>query len=51
MKKFKTFIDGAFKAKGERYKILEEYKLPKDFKTNPHFKEGNYLKVVFIQKA
>jgi 23S rRNA (cytosine1962-C5)-methyltransferase len=51
MKKFKTFIDGAFKAKGERYKILEEYKLPKDFKTNPHFKEGNYLKVVFVQKA
>jgi 23S rRNA (cytosine1962-C5)-methyltransferase len=51
MKKFKTFIDGAFKAKGERYKILEEYKLPKDFKTNSHFKEGNYLKVVFIQKA
>lgn len=50
MKKFKSFIDTAFKEMGSRYSILEEYSLPKDFKTTPHFKEGDYLKVVFIKK-
>ena len=50
MQKFKTFIDTAFKQMGNSYTILEEYSLPKDFKTNEHFKEGNYLKVVFIKK-
>ncbi len=50
MKKFKTFIDTAFKQMEERYSILEEYSLPKDFKTINSFKEGDYLKVVFIKK-
>lgn len=50
MKKFKTFIDTAFKQMGHRYSILEEYSLPKDFKTIDSFKEGDYLKVVFIKK-
>ncbi|WNV79574.1 class I SAM-dependent rRNA methyltransferase [Bacillus atrophaeus] len=50
MKKFKGFIDAAFKETNERYTILEEYTLPEDFKTIPSFKEGNYLKVVFLQK-
>ncbi|MED4856434.1 class I SAM-dependent rRNA methyltransferase [Bacillus atrophaeus] len=50
MKKFKGFIDAAFKETNERYTILEEYTLPEDFKTIPAFKEGNYLKVVFLQK-
>lgn len=50
MKKFKQFIDGAFKESNEKYKILEQFSLPTDFKTISEFKEGNYLKVVFIKK-
>ena len=50
MKKFKQFIDGAFKESNEKYKILEQFSLPADFKTISEFKEGNYLKVVFIKK-
>ena len=50
MKKFKGFVDTAFKQMGSSYTILEEYSLPKDFKTTEHFKEGNYLKVLFIKK-
>ncbi|MBM7648232.1 23S rRNA (cytosine1962-C5)-methyltransferase [Bacillus ectoiniformans] len=50
MKKFKGFIDAAFKESGVNYKLLEEYSLPEDFKTIKEFKEGNYLKVVFIKK-
>ncbi|WP_307343164.1 class I SAM-dependent rRNA methyltransferase [Metabacillus malikii] len=48
MKKFKEFIQKAFD--GRKYKIVEEYTLPSDFKTIKEFKEGNYLKVVFIKK-
>ena len=51
MKKFKQFIDGAFRESNERYRILEQFSLPEDFKTTSEFKEGNYLKVVFIQKG
>ena len=50
MTKFKDFIDKAFKATGGKYKILEEYSLPEDFKVVKEFKEGDYLKVVFIKK-
>jgi 23S rRNA (cytosine1962-C5)-methyltransferase len=50
MKKFKEFISQAFTQTGSSYTILEEFKLPQDFKTHREFKEGNYLKVVFIQK-
>ncbi len=50
MQKFKGFIKSAFEESGTGYTILEEYMLPKDFKTISSFKEGNYLKVVFIQK-
>ena len=50
MKKFKQFINDAFKESNEDYKILEQFSLPADFKTIPEFKEGNYLKVVFIKK-
>lgn len=50
MHRFKTFIDNAFKELGIKYTILEEYSLPKDFKTIETFKEGDYLKVVFIKK-
>ncbi|UOQ95387.1 class I SAM-dependent rRNA methyltransferase [Halobacillus shinanisalinarum] len=50
MKRFKTFIAKAFKESSVKYKLLEEYSLPEDYKTIPEFKEGDYLKVVFIKK-
>jgi 23S rRNA (cytosine1962-C5)-methyltransferase len=50
MNKFKGFIDTAFKELGGQYKLMEEFSLPNDFKTINQFKEGNYLKVVFIRK-
>lgn len=50
MKKFKGFIDTAFKETNERYTIIEEFTLPEDFKTMSAYPEGNYLKVVFLQK-
>jgi 23S rRNA (cytosine1962-C5)-methyltransferase len=50
MGKFKGFIDTAFEESGGRYKLVEEFSLPADFKTIKEFPEGNYLKVVFIKK-
>lgn len=49
MKKFKTFVDKAFKESNRKYTIEEEFSLPSDFRTSPLFKEGNYLKVLFIR--
>jgi 23S rRNA (cytosine1962-C5)-methyltransferase len=49
MKKFKSFIDQAFKETNRRYQLIEEFSLPNDFKTMKEFPEGNYLKVVFIK--
>ena len=50
MKRFKTFIDKAFHELNGKYNIEETFSLPKDFKVNEKFKEGNYLKVVFVKK-
>ena len=50
MMRFRDFIKQAFYELSEKFKVLESFTLPKDFKVNPHFKEGNYLKVVFIRK-
>jgi 23S rRNA (cytosine1962-C5)-methyltransferase len=50
MEKFKGFIETAFNETGHRYKLMEEFSLPADFKTIKEFPEGNYLKVVFIKK-
>lgn len=50
MKKFKSFIDKAFKESNTKYKVLEESSLPRDFRTNRDFPEFNYLKVVILQK-
>ncbi len=50
MKTFKNFVSKAFKEKKLNFKILEENSLPKDFPTHPSFPEGDYLKVLFIQK-
>lgn len=49
MKKFKTFVEKAFKDSNRKYTIEEEFSLPNDFRTSPLFKEGNYLKVLFIR--
>lgn len=49
MKKFKGFIDKAFKDLGKKYTIAEEYSLPSDFRVDPKFSEGNYLKVLFVK--
>jgi len=51
MKKFKGFIDAAFKESNRKYCIEEEFSLPQDFKISKQYKEGNYLKVVFIRKS
>jgi len=49
MKKFKSFIEKAFTESNRKYAIEEEFSLPSDFRTLPLFKEGNYLKVLFIR--
>jgi len=48
--KFKGFIDKAFEELSGKYKIQEQFSLPKDFRIKNTFKEGNYLKVFFIKK-
>ncbi len=50
MMRFRDFISQAFKELNGKYKVKESFSLPKDFRVNPQFKEGNYLKVVFITK-
>lgn len=50
MNKFKGFIQKAFQETGFRYKIVEEFSLPEDFRTIKEYPEGNYLKVVFVKK-
>ncbi|MFF2287390.1 class I SAM-dependent rRNA methyltransferase [Peribacillus butanolivorans] len=50
MKKFKSFIEVAFREMNGKYELMEEFSLPTDFKTSSDYKEGNYLKVVFIKK-
>ncbi|MGI2328572.1 class I SAM-dependent rRNA methyltransferase [Planococcus sp. YIM B11945] len=49
MKKFKGFIDKAFKDLGKKYSIVEEFTLPSDFRVMKEFKEGDYLKVLFVK--
>ncbi|UOQ45050.1 class I SAM-dependent rRNA methyltransferase [Halobacillus salinarum] len=51
MNKFKQFVKQAFQQSGCPYRIEKEFSLPSDFPTLPHFKEGNYLKVLFIRKG
>lgn len=50
MDKFKGFIDTAFKESNKHYKLVEQFSLPDDFRTNKHYPESDYLKVVFIKK-
>ena len=50
MMTFRDFIFKAFKELKGKYEVLESHTLPKDFKVLDKFKEGDYLKVVFIRK-
>jgi len=47
--KFKAQIDKAFSESELKYKIVEEFRLPKDFKYNKKLPLSNYLKVFFIK--
>lgn len=47
--KFRKIIEDAFQSAGVRGKLLEEYHLPEDFAVDPHFPEGDYLKVFIYQ--
>ena len=49
MKKFKTFIDKAFRSVGRKYRIVKEYRLPDDFRTPRNSPESDYLKVAVIR--
>ncbi len=51
MQKFKDFIAKAFKELNGKYSIEETFSLPKDFRVMDKFREGDYLKVVFIRKV
>ncbi len=51
MNKFKGFIEKAFREMNASYKILEEFSLPADFQTISAYPEGNYLKVVILQRT
>jgi len=50
MMRFHDFISTAFKELKGKYKVLDSFSLPKDFKTLKQFPEGDYLKVVFVKK-
>ena len=50
MMRFSDFVAQAFKELKGKYKVEESFSLPKDFKINEKFREGDYLKVMFIKK-
>ena len=50
MSKFKKLIEQGFQKTNTKYRIVEEYSLPEDFTVSKGYKEGNYLKVLFIEK-
>ena len=51
MKKFKKFVATAFKMSKMKYNLKEVFSLPSDFSVHEEFPEGNYLKVLFIEKG
>jgi 23S rRNA (cytosine1962-C5)-methyltransferase len=50
VEKFKGFIEKAFSELNIKYKIIERFSLPKDFRVSKSFREDNYLKVFFIKR-
>ena len=51
MMTFSDFISKAFRELNTRFEVKERFSLPKDFRVLDKFKEGDYLKVVFIKKV
>ena len=49
--KFLNQIEAGFKAEKAKLKVVEEFRLPADFKVNRKFDGSNYLKVIFVQKV
>lgn len=49
--KFAEQIKEGFKANKKKFKIIEEFRLPEDFRSNKKFEGSNYLKVIFVQKG
>lgn len=49
LEKFKQIIGKGFNLAKARFEILEMHQLPKDFRTNLHYDESNYLKVLFVR--
>ncbi|MCL2858138.1 MAG: class I SAM-dependent rRNA methyltransferase [Streptococcaceae bacterium] len=47
--RFQQMIEEALQDKRVSYEIFRRESLPKDFRVNKNFPEGNYLKVLFIQ--
>jgi len=47
--RFQALIEEALQDKRVSYEIFRRESLPKDFRVNKNFPEGNYLKVLFIQ--
>lgn len=49
--KFMEQIQAGFKANKSKFKVIEEFRLPEDFRVNKKFEGSNYLKVIFVQKG
>ncbi|WP_373001953.1 class I SAM-dependent rRNA methyltransferase [Sulfurimonas sp.] len=51
MMTFSDFVFKAFKELNGKYKVEKSFSLPKDFRVNDKYKDGNYLKVMIIRKT
>ncbi|WP_018923481.1 class I SAM-dependent rRNA methyltransferase [Salsuginibacillus kocurii] len=51
MEQFKKFVKKAFQESGHSYQIKEEFTLPADFRVTNAYPEGDYLKVLLIEKT
>ena len=49
LSRFRSIVEEAAEASGASFKVEKIYQLPADFKVNPQFIEGNYLKVLFLR--
>ncbi len=47
--KYRNMVETALRNQGRDFKRMETHRLPDDFVINPHFKEGNYLKVLIYE--
>ena len=49
--KFQKMIEKSFQIGQVKCHLLESHHLPADFKTNSHYEESDYLKVLIYQKV